>query len=139
MKKTISLFTVTLLLITFFISCKNDNEGYREYYNSMGNNPVQVIPWLIDTRKSLDKKEAKISWYQLNKQDFYVVQAFVQGPSSIESPFTIYESDEERRIIYFHSDNILDLEKDLTYDYFIENAVLVELLWSNEKRYSTID
>lgn len=139
MKKTIFLFTITLWLITSFISCKNDNEGYREYYNSMGNNPVQVIPWLIDTRKSLDKREAKISWYQLNKQDFYVVQSFVQGPNSIISPFTVYESDDERKIIYFHSDNILDLEKDSVYDYFIENAVLVELLWSNEKRYSTID
>lgn len=142
MSKNISYLVVIIFTSLFlFSSCKNDNKGYREYYNVMGNNPTQVVPWLIDVRKSLNKKESKISWYKLDRKEYYVVQSFlVDEDGSIVSPYAIYYADDNDKIAYFESDNILTVPNDAyDYNYFIENAVFIDLLWSNQKRYSTIE
>lgn len=107
----------------------------------MGNNPVQVVPWLIDIRKSLDKIEAKISWYKLDREEYYVVQSFLlDDDGGIISPYAIYLANDKEKIVYFESENILTVSEDESdYNYFIENAILVDLLWSNQRRYSTIE
>lgn len=139
LRKFIYIILAALLLGITMSACKNDNEGYEEYYNPMGNNPVQVIPWLIDVRKSFNKVEANILWYKLGVDDYYVAQSFVYVDEVMESPVTIYEAHDEDKYIYFHSDNVLTAEKDSVYAFFIENATRQELLWSNEPRYSTIE
>lgn len=142
MSKKLSYLIATIFIsLLVFSSCENENKGYREYYNVMGNNPVQVVPWLIDIRKSLNKKESKISWYKLDREEYYVVQSFLMDEDGgMISPYAIYLADEKEKIVYFESENILTVSEDESeYNYFIENATLVDLLWSNERRYSTIE
>ncbi len=140
-KKTTYLIVTIFISLLAFTSCENGNKGYREYYNVMGNNPVQVVPWLIDIRKSLDKIEAKISWYKLDREEYYVVQSFLlDDDGGIISPYAIYLANDKEKIVYFESENILTVSEDESdYNYFIENAILVDLLWSNQRRYSTIE
>ena len=139
LKKLAYFASITILLTLAIVSCENENKGYREYYNSMGNNPVQVVPWLIDIRKSLDKKESRISWYKLDNKNYYTVQSFIPTDSVVISPYSIYEANEKKEIVYFHSDNILKSDQSPNYIYFIENAALVDLLWSNEGQYTTAE
>lgn len=135
------IFTFTLILTIAFttFSCTNDNKEYEEYYHPMGNNPVQVVPWLKRVKKSFLGKDARISLYKLDEKEYYTAQVIISTESSVTSPYTIYEAFDEEAIILFHSDDILKPDQDTLYNYFIENADLVNVLWSNENKYSPFE
>lgn len=133
------IFSITILISFILIaSCSNDNKGYEEYYHPMGNNPVQVVPWLKKVKKSFYGNEGRISLYQWNGKRYYTAQVFHETSSLPVSPFTIYETDDEKEIVVFHTEDALASEQDPVYIEYIENADLIYILWSNEKKYSSV-
>lgn len=120
------------------LSCTNDNKGYEEYYHPMGNNPVQVVPWLKRIKKSYYGNEGRICLYKWNGEHYYTTQVFYETEGLAVSPFTIYEANDDEPIVVFHTDDALASEQDPMYIDFIENADLEYLLWSNEKKYSSV-
>lgn len=132
-------FSLTIFIsFTLLLSCTNDNKGYREYYHPMGNNPVQVVPWLKKVKKSFYGNEGRISLYQWNGKHYYTAQVFHEMGTLPVSPFTIYETDDDEEIIVFHTEDALASEQDPMYISFIENGDLIYVLWSNEKKYSSV-
>lgn len=121
------------------LSCRDENKGFEEYFDPMGNNPVQVVPWLKNLKKSFYGNEARISLYELDDQQYYTAQVIIETDSLSVSPFTIYEMNDEEAIKYFHTEDALATEQDSVYVYFIENAELVKILWSNENKHSPFE
>lgn len=139
-KQRAILFPIAILLIaTFLFSCNNDNKGYKEYFHPMGNNPVQVVSWLKGVKKSFYGNEGRISLYRLGGKKYYTAQVFHETSDVPVSPFTIYEQNDDEPIVFFHTDDALASDQDSIYIDFIESADLVYLLWSNEKKYSSIN
>lgn len=136
LKKIFILFLFPCIAI-MSISCEDDNKGYEEYYHPMGNNPVQVVRWLNKIKKSFYGKEATISLYKLDGKEYYSAEVLLETDSMTTNPHTVYEKDDEKEIIYCHTDDALASEQDSIYIYFVENAELINILWSNESKYSS--
>lgn len=128
-KKTL----ITLFSLLLLASCKDDNKGFDEYYNSMGNNPAMVIPWMQDLVKDLRQTQAVIQAYDYNNETYYTLQVYKKVGSKKESPYTIYESDEGNKTIFYHSDNILETNQktDSLYFDFQDNSTFLYLIWKN--------
>lgn len=138
-RKNILFIFLISCIVAMSVSCVDDNKGYEEYYHPMGNNPVMVIPWLKRVKKSFLGKEGRISVYKMNDKEYYMAQVILNTGPIPTGPCTIYETDEEKAIIYLYSENALDSEQDEAYANFIKNAELVKVLWSNESKYSPYD
>lgn len=138
MQRIILYITSLIVVALIALSCSNDNKGYEEYYHPMGNNPVQVVPWLKKIKKSYYGNEGRISLYRWYGKKYYTTQVFHETGGLAVSPFTIYEANDDEAIVVFHTDDALASEQDPTYIDFIENADLEYLLWSNEKKYSSV-
>lgn len=139
MRKTVLLSLIIGLIGLFMVSCSDDNKGYEEYYHPMGNNPVQVVPWLKKEKKSFYGSEGRISLYKWNGKQYYTSQVYYETSELPVSPFTIYEANDEKRIVFFHTDDALASDQDSIYIDFVQNAELVYLLWSNELKYSILN
>lgn len=138
LKKICSLILIASIAL-ISTSCQDDNDGFKEYFHPMGNNPVQVIPWLQRVKKSFYGKEARISLYKLDEKEYFTAQVIIETDSMTISPFTIYETNDEEGIVYFHTKDALASKQDDQYIYFIENAELVNILWSNESKHAPFD
>lgn len=132
-KKTTYLSLIALTILLSLNSCKNENSGYREYFNSMGNNPVQVVDWLIDLKESLYKQNAQISLFEYENVKYYVVEVFENNTSNEIKSYTVYEANDNEPIILIQLDNKTNAEENEDIDNFLENAQLLALLWSNQK------
>ena len=131
-KKQCIVFT-SLLIIIFTSSCKDDNKGYDEFYNSMGNNPAMVIPWMQKLVKDLRKTHAVIQAYNYNNEVYYTLQIYEKENGVSTSPYTIYEGDENNKIVFYHTDDLLKVtpETDSLYFDFKDNSVFQFLVWKN--------
>lgn len=139
MRNRILLSFIIGLVSVIMVSCSDENKGYEEYYHPMGNNPVQVVPWLKKVKKSFYGNEGRISLYEWNKKQYYTAQVFYETSPLPVSPFTIYEANDSEKIVFFHTDDALASDQDSLYIEFVQNAELVYLLWSNEKKYSVLN
>lgn len=139
MRRNILLSFIIVLLAAMTSSCTNENQGYQEYYHPMGNNPVQVVSWLKRVKKSFYGSEGRISMYEWNDKKYYTAQVYYETNALPISPFTIYEANDDVETIFFRTEDALASDQDPIYIEFIENADLVYVLWSNEKRYSILN
>lgn len=136
LRKIFILFLISCLAFGT-VSCNDDNKGFEEYYHPMGNNPVQVVHWLKRLKKTFYGKEATISLYKLDEKEYYVVEVTFETNSIITNPRTVYEKNDEEEIIYCYTNDALASEQDSIYIDFVENAELINILWSNESKYSS--
>lgn len=127
------LFIVTLITVVLMSSCKDDNKGYDEYYNPMGNNPAMIIPWMEKLVKDLRKTHAIIQAYSYNDEVYYTLQIYERNEGASISPYTIFEGDEDEKIIYYHTDDVLKatLATDSLYFDFKDNASFQFMIWRN--------
>lgn len=136
--KSLSKFIITGICILISLpillsSCSDENKGFDQYYNPMGNNPARVIPWMEDLVKSFYKKQAVIQEFEFRDKKYYTAQVYYIQKDGNVSPYTIYQDNDQRAIVFFHSDNILDIDpvKDSIYLIFEKEATFTHLIWKN--------
>lgn len=132
LKKRYLIF-ISLLIVLLLPSCKDDNKGYDEFYNSMGNNPAMVIPWMERLVRDLRKTHAMIQAYTYNDEIYYTLQTYEKKNGVSVSPYTIYEGNEDDKIIFYHTDDLLKVtpSSDSLYFDFKDNAIFQFFVWKN--------
>lgn len=135
----LSSLCISIATVVLFSSCKDENKGFEQYYNPMGNNPALVIPWMEDLVKSFYKKQAVIQEFEFNDKNYYTAQVYLISEDGNTSPYTIYEDNDEEAVVFFHSDNILKLDpvKDSIYIVFEKEAIFKYLIWKNTPKDGT--
>lgn len=127
---------IFLIIISAFTSCKNEDKGYQQYYNPMGNNPLFVLPWMKNVVKSYYQKQAVILQYECDNETYYMAKAFfppIAADSLAVIQCTIYDNLPNEAKILFDSDNINNIddhENDFYFE-FLENSTFQYLLWKN--------